>query len=114
MGPNNFSNQFCAGGYFSLDEAHLVAEVIGAPKYGHANVEFSQIESMSENSLKILLGLSLCHQNEQVFDMVTAFLGSNISPFSNYFNQARRGYSKAVLSLLELSLKASIVAGYIQ
>jgi hypothetical protein len=67
------------------------------------------LEDLSENALKILLGLTLVNQQEDLFNQVTKALGSNIYPFSGDFNSARKSYSRAVRCLFELTLKAMIV-----
>ena len=48
----------------------------------------------SENTLKIMLGLALCFQDEQKFLNIASHLGSSIEPFSDDFLQARTAYSK--------------------
>ena len=105
---HEFSNINCKDEKFTLDEAEHAIEVMGAFKEGsHRN---SWLDDMSINSLKILLGLALCNEHETLFNQVTSVLGPNhIKPFNDNYKQAKRGYSKIVLYLFELALKAAII-----
>jgi hypothetical protein len=62
----------------------------------------------NNNTLRILLGLSLVNQQESLFAQIVVKLGLAIHPFSKDFKQARKGYSQATRSLFELTLKATI------
>jgi len=69
----------------------------------------TNLENLTENSLKILLGLALVNQLQDLFVEVTEILGGRLHPFSGEFAQARRHYNRSVRCLFELTLKAMIV-----
>ena len=60
-----------------------------------------------------MLGIALARREETLFGSITSQLGSQIGPFSADFMQAQAGSVKIrreVTSLLELALKASLIA----
>lgn len=63
----------------------------------------------SHNMLKIMLGLSLVHRQEFLFDQIVAQLGSSIEPFSPSFRQCKGDFNPQARLLLELALKACLV-----
>ena len=67
----------------------------------------------SENTLKIMLGLALCFQDEDKFKSIASHLGNQIEPFSANFLQART-YQKKTQALLIMTLKATLLANAIK
>ena len=64
-----------------------------------------------QNTLKILLGISLVHRDRVIFQKAVEQLGEQIQPFSSDFNQASEAdFNGKVRDLLELTLKACLVA----
>ena len=58
-----------------------------------------------------MLGLSLVHSNELLFTQITHQLGAEaISPFSPDFRQCSTDFDPKARMLLELTLKACLVA----
>ena len=68
------------------------------------------VNSQNVNILKIMLGIALSSQNQTLFDKVVRKLGIKIDPFSDDFDQGRGAFNIRVKKLLNLTLKAAIVA----
>ena len=64
-----------------------------------------------QNTLKILLGVALVHRDRVIFQLAVEQLGEQIQPFSSDFNQAAEAdFNGKVRDLLELTLKACLIA----
>ena len=69
----------------------------------------------SQNTLRILLGLALVHDNQHLFDSIVQQLGQEaLNPFSSDFKQCQGDFDENSRKLLELVLKACLVAGSYQ
>ena len=113
----DFRNPFTKNCTFSLAEAKIAVAYLNQCVVQSRRRRISRrhdgdwliLEDLSENPLKILLGLTLVNELQDLFNQVAKALGSNIYPFSGDFKCASKSYSRAVRCLFELTLKAMIV-----
>ena len=108
MDDFNFANYYCTGGAFTLDEAEAAMRIASQGVAARNRWGAVNLTGFPVNTLRILLGLALVNELEDLFDATANSLGSNIESFSGEFKQARRGYNKMTRALFELTLKAAI------
>ena len=60
---DSYKNKYCTNGMFSKMEAEQALAFM----HFNSEVDGSWLSKMTINSLKILVGLSLCHQNSEIF-----------------------------------------------
>lgn len=108
----NFTCKGAFNGYFLIDEAiQAIKSVEDSVSVFDYDLTQRSLVHHSQNMLKIMLGLSLVHRQEFLFDQIVSQLGeTGIVPFSPSFRQCKGDYDPQARRLLELALKACLVA----
>ena len=114
----DFVSKGASNGYFVAKDAMSAIEVFQQSfnsNSGDMTESGRNLLKYSQNTLKILLGLALVHDNQYLFDSITQQLGAEaLDPFSSDFKQCKGDFDDRARKLLELALKACLVAGSYQ
>ena len=116
----DFKSPSAVDGQFTVDEARAaIPTSVKQDEFanGSNTSETNLFSTLSENSLKIMLGLALSHQDKDLYKEVSQCLSDrNQNALYPLFESPNRSASdnKIVLSVLDLSLKAAIVCNNVQ
>ena len=88
---HKFKNRFAEDGFFTVDEAQLALDIYTkGGKQRQAKRKWSNLteQRLPTNTLRILLGLALVNESQELFDQVVRALGpEKIKPFSDTYGE---------------------------